>query len=191
MDDWQVNAKGKVQARADRLITLGRISGVYGVKGWVKVHSETQPRENILKYSPWQVLLRGEWQDIKVLAGRRHGKTVVANLAGIDDRDAAEAMRGAEISIRRSQLPPPAEGEFYWADLEGLAVRTTEGVDLGTISHLVETGSNDVLVVRESASGGQGGKKRQERLVPFIREQVIKAIDFDAGIMTVDWDPEF
>lgn len=182
MNDQQEN-------HADRRITLGKISGAHGVKGWVKVFSETQPRENAVNYSPWQLKLRGEWQEYEVLAGRRHGKTVVVNLAGIEDRDAAAALNGVEIAIWRSQLPPPAEGEFYWTDLEGLAVKTTEGLDLGTVSHLVETGSNDVLVVREPPQ--KQDSKSRERLVPFIREQVIKAIDFDAGIITVDWDPEF
>lgn len=181
-------SKARHAARSEeQRVELGRISGVFGVKGWVKVYSETKPRENIVNYSPWQVCVRGEWQEMKVLSGKRQGKTVVASLEGIEDRDAAAMLRDAPIAIWRSQLPPPKQGEVYWADLEGLAVRTTDGVELGTISHMVETGSNDVMVVHEAVDGG----KRKERLVPFIREQVVKEVDIEGGLVTVDWDPEF
>ncbi|MDX1444316.1 MAG: ribosome maturation factor RimM [Gammaproteobacteria bacterium] len=160
---------------------MGRISGLYGVKGWVKVFSHTQPREGITRYPEWQVKRGKEWLAMKVESGRRHGKTVVVKLAGIGDRDAAAALHDAEVAVWRSELPPAKEGEIYWTDLEGLAVRTIDGVDLGRISHLVETGSNDVMVV----------KGERQRLVPFIREQVVTRIDLDEGIVEVDWDPEF
>ena len=165
----------------DRRITLGRISGLHGVKGWVKVFSHTSPREGIIGYRQWQVKHGSEWRAMDVKGGRRQGKTVVAKLAGIDDRDAAAALHDAEIAIWRSELPPAAADEFYWIDLEGLSVRTIEGVELGQISHMVETGSNDVMVV----------KGDRERLVPFIREQVVKRVDFDERLVEVDWDPEF
>ena len=107
---------------------------------------------------------------------------VVAKLAGCNDRDAAEQLVGAEISIRRTQLPATTEpGEFYWTDLVGLRVQTVEGVDLGRIERLFETGANDVIVV-------QG---ERERLVPYVWEQVVRDVDLEAGVMHVDWDPEF
>lgn len=166
---------------AARRVTLGQINGLYGVRGWVKVFSHTQPRENILGYSPWQLRLAGEWHELAVETGRGHGKGVIAKLAGIDDRDAATKLHGAEIAVWREQLPPPTGDEFYWTDLEGLAVRTLQGVDLGTVSHLIETGANDVLVVRGE----------RERLIPFLMGQTVTQVDLQAGLLIVDWDPEF
>jgi len=160
-----------------RLIVLGRISGLYGVRGWVRVFSETEPRENILRYSPW--LLDGEPRP--VAEGKRHGKGLVARLAGCEDRDQAAGLIGKSIAVRRAQLPPPRPDEFYWADLEGMTVETLSGTGLGRVSHLFETGANDVLVV-------QG---ERERLLPFVWDDVIKDVDFDAGVIRVDWDPDF
>lgn len=163
------------------MIPVGRIQGLYGVKGWVKVLSHTDPRENILRYRPWYLNRDGRWSPTDITAGRRHGKTVIAHLSGIDDRDRAAALLGTEIALRRDQLPPPGKGEYYWVDLEGLQVVTNTGVNLGRISHLFETGANDVIVVR--------GDK--ERLIPFVEPDVVREVDFDRGRMLVDWDPEF
>ena len=165
-----------------RFVTLGRVSGAHGIQGWVKVHSDTSPRENIVQYSPWYLVRGGRREAWKVNAGRRQGKAVVAKLAGCNDRDAAEALAGAEITIPRAQLPATTEpGEFYWADLVGLEVRTVDGVVLGRIEQLFETGANDVIVV-------QG---ERERLIPYIWQQVVRDVDLEAGVMQVDWDPEF
>ena len=113
--------------------------------------------------------------------GRETAKGVVASLPGVDDRDAAEALRGTEILVPRTALPPPGADEYYWVDLEGLRVVTLEGVELGTVSHLLATGANDVLVV----------KGDRERMLPFVQPQFVTAVDFDAGTITVDWDPDF
>lgn len=169
-----------IEKNNDRIV-LGRVTGLFGVKGWVKVFSDTDPREGIVKYSPWLLNQGSDWRSVNVEAGQRQGKTIVAKLAGIDDRDAAAALIGAAIAVPRGRLPPAAPGEVYWADLEGLAVKTVAGVELGLVSHLIETGANDVLVV----------KGERERLIPFIREQVIKTIDLDQGVLVVDWDPDF
>jgi 16S rRNA processing protein RimM len=158
-------------------IVLGRIAGVYGVRGWVRVFSDTDPRDNILRYAPW--LLNGTLH--RVLEGRKHGKGLVVRLEGCDDRDQAAALVGQAISIYRDQLPAPRPDEFYWADLEGLSVETLNGEPLGRVSHLFSTGANDVLVI----------KGERERLLPFVWGDVVKDVDFDAGVMRVDWDPDF
>lgn len=116
-----------------------------------------------------------------MLEGRQHGKGVVAHLQDCDDRDQAQALMGHEIGIRRDQLPVTAPGEYYWSDLHGLKVITLDGEALGTVDHLIETGANDVLVV----------KGERERLIPFISEQVIISVDLDAGEIQVDWDKDF
>lgn len=164
------------------LVTLGRITGAHGVRGWVKLHSETQPKKNILQYGPWMLRLKTGWQRFELESGRLQGKTVAAKLVGCDDRDMAEGLKGALIAVYRGQLPEVDKpGEFYWADLEGIRVETTEGESLGNVSHLIATGSNDVLVV----------KGERERLIPYIWEQVVKEVDLDKKEMIVDWDSTF
>ncbi|WP_349431723.1 ribosome maturation factor RimM [Methylomarinum sp. Ch1-1] len=166
----------------DDLINVGEISGVFGVKGWVKVFSYTQPRENILNYSPWYLQKGREIKEIKLVGGQRQGKLVVAALEGITDRDMAAPLSGSKILIDKKQLPAAQEGEYYWADLVGLRVETDQGVALGTVDHLLETGANDVLVVK-----GDG----KERLIPFLQQQTVLSIDLEQGVMVVDWDPDF
>lgn len=163
-------------------IVIGKISGVFGVKGWVKVFSDTDPRENIVTYSPWYLSVKGEWLPHTVEQGKRQGKTVIAKLKDCEDREAAALLTGQEIAIRRDQMDKLEEGEFYWSDLIGLQVETTDGQKLGKVSNLLETGANDVLIVNA---------EDKEILVPYIKDQVIKKIDLDEQLIVVDWDPDF
>lgn len=165
---------------SQKFVTLGRISGLYGVKGWVKVYSHTSPLGNILKYPKWYLKIENSWQEYQLAAGKPHGKGIIAKLTGIDDRDVAATLIDTDIAIPRDQLPELGKNEFYWIDLEGIKVITIEGVELGRLDHLFETGANDVIVV----------KGERQRLLPYI-DQVVKRVDLDAGIMEVDWDPEF
>jgi len=171
---------------ADDMIVLGHISGLFGIQGWVKVYSHTEPRDNILRYSPWYLSIEGEWRPCPVAQGKQHGKTLIARLASCADRDSAAALVGKEIAVPRTQLPSLDEGEYYWRDLLGLQVINLDDVDLGRVTNLMETGANDVLVVEQSEAAG-----KQERLIPFIREQVIKQVDLQEGVIRVDWDPDF
>ena len=148
----------------------------------MKVFSFTEPRENILRYSPWILQKNNQTREVKVTGGQRQGNTVVAELEGIADRDAALALMGWKILIRKQQLPKPKPGEYYWADLVGLKVETQEGIPLGVVDHLLETGANDVLVVVDGES---------ERLIPFLQQHTVLNIDLDAGLMVVDWEPDF
>lgn len=165
----------------DRQVLLGRIVGVFGVEGWVKLHSFTEPRENIFRYKPWTLRGPAGESTVDTPQGRAQGKGVVARLSGVDDRDAAAALVGTEIWVPREALPRPRQGEYYWTDLEGMAVRTVEGVDLGRVSHLFATGANDVMVVRGD----------RERLIPFVVGLQVVAVDVDARCIEVDWDPAF
>lgn len=167
-------------ARTDtQPVIVGRVSGLYGVRGWMKIHSYTDPREGILAYPDWLVESGNAWQSMAVAEGKPHGKTIIARLEGIDDRDTAAVYVQAAIGVERAQLPETAEGEYYWADLEGLAVRNKDGTVLGTVAHLLETGANDVLVVREAD---------REVLVPFVLDEVVRAVDLARGVIDVDWD---
>ncbi|MGR8935036.1 MAG: ribosome maturation factor RimM [Gammaproteobacteria bacterium] len=165
-----------------RHITAGKISGAFGIKGWIKVFSYTEPKDNILVYSPWLVRTDDNTvREFKVMQGKTQGKAIVAHLQGIDDRDAATELLGADIEILYSQLPQADQGSYYWADLVGLKVVTTEGDALGEVDHLMETGANDVLVVTGE----------RERLIPFLQPQTVTRVDLEAGLLVVDWDPEF
>ena len=174
-------------------VTLGRVTAASGLRGWVKVHSDTEPRENIVGYAAW--LLRPDgarpavgWREVRVLDGRPQGKTIVARLEGIEDRDAAEALVGSTVAVPRAALPPAAEGEFYWADLVGMDVVTADGAALGPVDRLFETGANDVLVVSDARDGAKPGA---EVLVPWVRPDVIVEVDAAARRIAIDWDPDF
>jgi 16S rRNA processing protein RimM len=165
----------------DNTVCVGKISGVFGVKGWLKIFSYTSPKENILSYSPWLLIKKGEMKTVEAADGHLHGGGVIAQIKGVIDRNQAETLLGYEIFIRREQLPETSEGEYYWSDLIGLDVVTTEGVALGVVDSLLETGANDVLIV----------KGERERAVPFIQGRTIMKVDTEAGRIVVDWDPEF
>lgn len=159
-------------------VVLGRIAGVFGVKGWVKVISHTEPREGILEYQNW-LLNRGDgWQAVKLEDGKLHGKSVIAKLPDIEDRDAAAELLDAEIAVPREELPNTEDGEYYWADLEGLQVVHRDGRSLGKVAYLMATGSNDVLVVDGDA----------EQLIPFVMGEVILDVDLGKGQISVDWE---
>jgi 16S rRNA processing protein RimM len=165
----------------DRRVVLGRVSGLYGVRGWVKLHSFTRPPDNLLGYRELTLGAGPEGVRVCLEEGRRHGKTLIARFAGIDDRDAAAALVGQELSVDRASLPDTGGDEYYWADLIGLEVRNREGVVLGQVENLLGTGANDVLVIRGD----------RERLVPFVQGQYVLEVDLAGGQITVDWDPEF
>ena len=165
-----------------RMITVGRLHGAFGVRGEVKLESFTDPLRSIARYQPWILRdARGIERACEGVRVREGGKGLIATMPGIEDKDAADALRGTEVLVPRSALPPPAEGEFYWVDLEGLRVVNVDGTDFGIVSHLFSTGANDVLVA-------QG---ERERMIPFVLPDYIRSVDFEAGVVTVDWDADF
>jgi len=169
-----------VKALAERIV-LGRVLAPFGLQGWVKVHSESRPITEIGRYRVWQLKQSNVWVDVRVKSFKTQGKGLIAKLEGVNDCNQAEALAGVEIAVASSQLPALAQGDFYWRDLLGLRVFTTDGVDLGIVDHLMETGANDVLVICGE----------RERLVPFIMDQFVLAVDLAERRITVDWDPDF
>lgn len=161
-------------------VILGRVSGVFGVKGWLKVQSYTEPRDNIIGFGAWTLRMNGVDRAFEVEDGHSHAGSVVTKLQGIDDRDRARDLVGADIVVPREQLPATKAGELYWTDLEGLEVRTTTGLVLGKVDHLLATGGNDVLVLDSTP----------ERLIPFI-DGVVKQVDLEQGLIVVDWAPDY
>lgn len=142
--------------------------------------SHTEPREAVVKYDGLLMRQRGDWRPLKFVEGKRHGKSVIAKIAAIDDTDEAAKIIGAEIGIPRAALPEPSEGQFYWSDLEGMRVIDQDGAALGRVSYLLETGADDVMVL-------QG---ERERLIPFVMEKIVKSVDLDKREIVVKWEWE-
>jgi 16S rRNA processing protein RimM len=170
-------------------IVLGRITGVYGVKGWLKIFSYTDPMESIIDYSPWYIRpenrKKSPWTSVKLEAGKRHAKTVVVKLEHCNNRDEAMPYIGSEIAIESEQLEElKGKDEYYWRDLFGLRVINQQDIELGVVKSLMETGVNDVLVVFSE-------RENKERLIPWTMHNAIIAVDLEHGVIEVDWDPNF
>jgi 16S rRNA processing protein RimM len=169
-------------------IVVGKLGAPYGIKGWLKVHSFTDDPQGIFDFSPWLIGQQGKWHTLEVSDWRRHSKGFIAKFADINDRDEAMALTNAEISVDVEQLPELPEGEFYWRDLIGMTVVTTKGYNLGHVDDLMETGSNDVLVVKANKKDAFG---QSERLIPFLTDSVVIEVKHEEREITVDWDPAF
>lgn len=163
-------------------VILGQVVGVFGVKGWVKIRSDTAPRDNILHYSPWYLKQETGWTQHRVIASQTQSKGLVVQFEGITDRDEAARLRGCEIAVQREQLPTPAPGEYYWADLIGFRVRNKQGEELGKVTGLLETGANDVLIVRDGVL---------EHLIPYVTGYYVLKVDPAAGEIEVDWQRNY
>ncbi|WP_374323848.1 ribosome maturation factor RimM [Aquipseudomonas alcaligenes] len=168
------------------LIVLGKITSVHGVRGEVKIYSFTDPIDNLLGYPAWTLKRNGEVKQVELVSGRLQGKILVAKLKGLDDREVARTFAGFDICVPRALLPDLDDGEYYWHQLEGLKVIDLQGQLLGRLDHLLETGSNDVMVVKPCP----GSLDDRERLLPYT-EQCVQKVDLAAGEMRVDWDADF
>ncbi len=170
-------------------LTAGKITGCYGIKGWVKIHSYTDPEENLFDFGGWMLKRRGSLEPVEFDQWKRHGKGMVAHIAGVDDRTLAESFKGLDILVEADRLPALDEGEFYWNQLQGLQVwgrepeSSDERVLLGTVHHLIETGANDVLVVRAT----DDSLDDRERLIPYVPGDVVTRVSLEEGRLEVDW----
>lgn len=164
----------------ERVVVLGKLGGPFGVQGWIKVTSYTDPIDNILDYEEWLIGGPGRWRSVKIEDGRVSAKGVLVKLAGVDAPEDARLQLGAQIGVKRSQLPAPEAGQYYWSDLEGLEARTKEGVLLGRVDHFRTTPGGSVVIV----------KGEREHWIPFVRERIVK-VDLDAGRIVLDWDPDW
>ena len=173
------------------LIVIGKITAVFGIKGWVKIHSYTDPIENLLAYESCYLERNGVWEPLQFEAAKFHGKGLIGLIEGVSDREQAQLYCQCQIAMPIADMPELTEEDFYWHQLEGLKVYTSgpqgEQLLLGTVHHMMETGANDVLVVRSC----EGSIDKVERLLPWLPEQVVKKVDIAAGSIQVDWDPEF
>lgn len=164
---------------------MGRLAGPYGVRGLLRVQVYTESPDSLLDFDAWLVGRHGVWQTRRVVDAAVHGDGLVAKLEGIDTPEAAKTLRGSDVAVRRGDLPPADEDEVYWVDLVGCEVVNREGVNLGRVTKLMETGANDVLVV---VSGS--GEQRVERLIPYIG-QVVETVDVPGRSIRVDWGEDY
>ena len=163
---------------APAYVLCGHISGVYGVRGWVKIYSYTRPIDNLLQYRPWQLRTDGDSSLHELESSRRTQRGLIAKLRGIDDRDQAEALRGQKIWIDAAQFPTLPKGEYYHRQLLGLAAFDQQGEALGTVDQILETGAHDVLLVRGE----------QEYLIPYAPGETVLKIDLSQGRIDLRWD---
>ncbi|WP_423062810.1 ribosome maturation factor RimM [Candidiatus Paracoxiella cheracis] len=167
--------------KPNNTVIMGRFGSAYGVRGWLKVISFTDPIDNLLDHKIWQIEHKRLWQPITIQDGKRHGEFLVVKIEGCDDRDKAREYTNDLIAVSRDELIPLKQGEYYWTDLIGLRVINEKDIDLGKIDHLIETGSNDVMIIKDA---------HKERWLPYI-DDVVKSIDLEKKEMRVEWDEEF
>lgn len=171
----------------ESLVQVGHVHTPYGIKGWVWVMSRTEPIANIFDYGPWFVERGGVWQAVELNAGRAQGKGLVAHFAGCDDRNGAEALHGSTIWVPKTSLPTLDEDDYFWSELIDMQVITEQNVLLGRVQAMMETGANDVIVVRAC----EGSVDAEERLLPWLPGRVIRFVDRVQKRITVDWDPSY
>ena len=171
-----------------RRVTLGRVAGVYGVKGWLRIDSQTRPAAKILKYADWWLRHEARSFRTEVIEGRAHGNGIVAKITAedgeaIDDRDRAARLIGATIEVDRTALPVLPKGQYYWIDLIGLQVVSVSGAVLGTVRDMTSNGSQDVLVVVDEAG--------TQRLIPFVLKHIVKRVEMDEGRIVCAWEADY
>ena len=171
-----------------RIEVVGKLGSTYGIRGWLRIYSSTEQAESIFDYQPWFLKIKGKWQPTELENWRHHNHEIIVKLKGVDDREAAQILANIEIGVDLSVFPELEEGDYYWHDLIGCSVVNLEGYTMGTVTEMMETGSNDVLVVKANTKDAFG---KQERLIPFLYEQVVKRVDLTTKTIEVDWDAGF
>lgn len=170
-----------------RQLVVGKIGKTHGLKGWVRLNSFTSPPENLLQYRAYAARRGHRSLELELTDARWQGDRLLAHFEGYDDPEAAAELNGLELQIDSASLPALETGEYYWHQLLGLRVRNQQDQLLGRVARLMETGANDVLVVQACA----GSLDDRERLIPFLREQVVKSVDLTAQEIEVDWQADY
>lgn len=171
-----------------RIEVVGKLGSTYGIRGWLRVYSSTEYAESIFDYQPWFLKIKGQWQPTELESWKHHNHELIAKLKNVNDRETAQSLANIEIGVDLSVFPQLEDGDYYWHDLIGCNVVNLEGYAMGTVTEMMETGSNDVLVVRANSKDAFG---KQERLIPFLYEQVVKRVDLTTKVIEVDWDAGF
>ncbi len=169
-------------------VTLGRVAGVYGIKGWLRIDSQTRPVEKILAYPNWWFRQGEQAYQVQRIDGRVQGQGVVVQVRdlhgqAIEDRDIAAKLIGALVEVSREELPPLPEGQYYWVDLIGLKVLNPSGCMLGVVKDMTSNGAQDVMVIVDEAGA--------QRLIPFVREHIVKEVDLAGGRIVCEWELDY
>ena len=171
----------------DLRVVLGRVGKAHGIKGWVKLHSFTEPVDNILDYSALSTEAGGRRRELEIDQATKSGRGLIVHFKGVDDPEAARLLTGAELTVSSAQLPQLEAGDYYWHELEGMLVWNQADELLGEVLHLLETGANDVLVVRPTTASIDS----RERLIPYLADTVVKLVDKGANKIQVDWPADY
>lgn len=163
---------------AQPMVIMGRVASAFGIRGWVKIQPFSEFVDSLLGYKTWYLgYENGPWREVNIAECEAHDKTLAAKFPDCPDRTAAEKLKGLLIAVPRSSLPAQDEDEYYWADLIGMSVLNQAGETLGVVAELLETGANDVLIVKGSGP---------DVLIPFLKN-VIGKVDLAARVIHVDW----
>lgn len=166
---------------------VGKLGSTYGIRGWLRIYSSTEQAESIFDYQPWFLNIKGQWQAVELESWRYHSHDLIVKLKNIDDRDVAQTLTNVEIGVSADNFPELEEG-YYWHDLIGCQVLNLQGYQLGVVSDMMETGSNDVFVVKANLNDAFS---KQERLIPYLERTVVKRVDLATKTIEVDWDAGF
>jgi len=199
---------------SDRIL-VGKVVGFFGLQGWIKILSHSDPKDNIFSYKTWWLKNTRKkdsaWVKHTVLKSKNQGKSLVALFDGINDRTQAENLRGLDIYIDADQLKELPEGEYYWKDLIGLQVINEQGYQFGQVVDVMPTGANDVLVVhgketdvkvlakrekeilkkKSNSKNARAKIELKETLIPYVWNQVIKQVDLEQQHILVAWDEDY
>ncbi|MDX1838514.1 ribosome maturation factor RimM [Legionella taurinensis] len=162
-------------------VVIGRFGRAHGVKGLITVHSFTEPRDNVLRYTDWHIQRNNQWQPVNLLRVDVTDKQILALVEGCSDREQAASLTNLDIAVSSEQLPELPSGDYYWHQLMGLQVMNQQGVNFGTVTDMMPTGSNDVMVIH--------GENRH--LIPYIPGRYVVAVDLEKHVILVDWDADF
>lgn len=171
-----------------RIEVVGKLGSTYGIRGWLRIYSSTERTESIFDYQPWFLKIKGQWQQTELESWKHHNHELIVKLKNVNDRETAQTLANVEIGVDLSVFPKLEEGDYYWHDLIDCQVINLQGYNMGIVAEMMETGSNDVLVVRANGKDAFG---KQERLIPFLYEQVVKRVDLTTKTIEVDWDAGF
>jgi len=174
-------------AAADKKVVVARIGKAHGLKGWLRLNSFTSPAQNLLDYQEFIIKQDGQEKPLKLEEYRQQADKLLGKFEGFDVPETARQLTGLDLYITSAALPDLDEGEYYWHELQGLEVFNLQQQRYGKVVRLVETGANDVMVVKPDAESID----ERERLIPYLRESVIKAVDLEAGTVTVDWEADY
>ena len=176
------------------LVTVGYITGAYGIQGWVRVKPYSADADALLGAKTWW-LDKPELRDVVMMQAKYHSGDVVARLMGVAGRDAAEALKGTVVQIARSHFPALSDDEFYWVDLIGLAVENLQGQSLGVVGDLMDNGAHPILriiptVPVQTAEADVESKAVAEILIPYV-DQFVKSVVLAEKKITVDWGLDY